>query len=113
MQLWNLVTNRGGLKAEFQSDSLLNGEKQLLAMARAILQNRHACGQRILILDEATSNLDSNTEALIQGVVRKEFEGQTIISVAHRLEILRDCDIVVELDKGKVVRIEPANMIFD
>ena len=113
VQLWNLVMDRGGLKAEFQPDSLSNGEKQLLAMARAILRNRHACGRSILILDEATSNLDLNTEALIQRVVRKEFEGQTIISVAHRLQILRDCDTVVELDKGKVVRIGPANMILD
>jgi ATP-binding cassette, subfamily C (CFTR/MRP), member 1 len=113
VQLWNLVTDRGGLKVEFQPDSLSNGERQLLAMARAILRNRHARRRSILILDEATSNLDSNAEALIQDVVRKEFEGQTIISVSHRLETLRDCDVVVELDKGKVARIGPADMILD
>jgi ATP-binding cassette, subfamily C (CFTR/MRP), member 1 len=113
VQLWDLVSERGGLKAEFQPDSLSNGEKQLLAMARAVFRNRQARGRSVLVLDEATSNLDSKTEALIQDVVRKEFCGQTIVSVAHRLETLRDCDTVVELDKGKVVRIGPADMILD
>jgi ATP-binding cassette subfamily C (CFTR/MRP) protein 1 len=112
MQLWDLVKDRGGLKAEFHPDSLSNGEKQLFAIARAILRNWHACGRSILILDEATSNLDSNTEAFIQDVVRKEFEGQTIISIAHRLKLLRNCDTVVELGKGKVVRIGPPDMVF-
>jgi ATP-binding cassette subfamily C (CFTR/MRP) protein 1 len=113
VQLWDLVSERGGLKAEFQPDSLSSGEKQLLAMARAVFRNHQARGRSVLVLDEATSNLDSKTEALIQDVVRKEFRGQMIVSIAHRLETLKDCDTVVELDRGKVVRIGPANMILD
>jgi ATP-binding cassette, subfamily C (CFTR/MRP), member 1 len=113
VQLWDLVADRGGLKVEFQPDSLSSGERQLLAMARAILRNRHARGRSVLILDEATSNLDSNAEALIQDVVQREFKGQTIISIAHKLETLRDYDIVVELEKGKVSRFGPAEMIID
>jgi len=113
VQLWDLVSERGGLKAEFQPDSLSNGEKQLLAMARAVFRNRQARGRSVLVLDEATSNLDSKTEVLIQDVIREEFRGQTIVSIAHRLETLRDCDTVVELDKGKVVRLGPADMILD
>jgi ATP-binding cassette subfamily C (CFTR/MRP) protein 1 len=113
VQLWGLVSERGGLKAEFQPNSLSSGEKQLFAMARAVFRNRQARGRCVLVLDEATSNLDSKTEALIQDVVRKEFRGQTIVTVAHRLEALRDCDTVVELDRGKVVRIGPADMILD
>ncbi|KAF2434166.1 hypothetical protein EJ08DRAFT_730870 [Tothia fuscella] len=113
VRLWDLVNERGGLKVEFHPDSSSSGEKQLLAMARAVCRNRQARGRSILELDEATSNLDAKTEALIQYVVRNEFRGQMTITVAHRLETLRDCDTVVELDGGKVVRIGPADMILD
>jgi ATP-binding cassette subfamily C (CFTR/MRP) protein 1 len=105
VQLWNLVTSRGGLGAELLPDSLSHGERQLLAISRAILRNRHCRCRSILILDEATGKLDSNTEEMMHNVIRKEFEGQTVISVAHKLETLKTCDVVVVLDKGKVEHI--------
>jgi len=62
-------------------------------------------------LDEAASNLDSKTEGLIQNVIRKEFEGRTVISVTHKLETLTHCDVIVVLDKGKVAHIGPAETL--
>lgn len=102
-----LVDARGGLDTELQSSSLSNGERQLLALARAILRKRHAGGRCILVLDEATSNLDDMTEAVVEKVVAQEFAGHTVISVAHRLQTVRDADAVLVLDKGEVAKIGP------
>jgi ATP-binding cassette subfamily C (CFTR/MRP) protein 1 len=57
----------------------------------------------ILILDEATSNVDLETDRWIQEVIRKEFKDRTIITVAHRIETILDADVVALLDKGVLV----------
>jgi ATP-binding cassette subfamily C (CFTR/MRP) protein 1 len=102
--LFDLVIKRGGLQAEFQPESLSHGEQQLLALARAIVRKRLAAGRCILVLDEATSNLDAATEGVVRDVVRSEFGENTVISVAHRLDTLRDCDLVLVLADGEAVR---------
>ena len=102
-----LVDARGGLDAELQASSLSHGERQLLALARAILRKRHGRGRCVLVLDEATSNLDDATERVVEKVIAEEFRGVTVISVAHRLQTVRDADAVVVLDKGEVAKIGP------
>jgi ATP-binding cassette, subfamily C (CFTR/MRP), member 1 len=102
--LWDLVTKRGGLKTEFQPESLSHGEQQLLALARAIVRKKLAGGRCILVLDEAMSNLDAASEAVVQEVIRKEFKDNTMITVAHRLDTLKYCDVVLLLAEGKVVK---------
>jgi ATP-binding cassette subfamily C (CFTR/MRP) protein 1 len=102
--LWTLVHDRGGINAEFEHQSLSHGQQQLLALARAIVRRRLAKGRCILVLDEATSNLDTATETFIQSVIAREFKSNTIIAVAHRLETLLDYDIVIELESGRIVR---------
>jgi ABC-type bacteriocin/lantibiotic exporter with double-glycine peptidase domain len=82
-----------------------HGEQQLLALARAILRKRVAKGRCILILDEATSNLDSASEAIVQKVVKEEFKDNTVITVAHRLDTIKDADGVLLLEKGEVVKV--------
>ena len=104
VQLWDIVKNRGGLKAELQVDSLSHGERQLIAIARAILRNRQCQHRSILILDEASNNLDSTIAALVQQVIQKEFKSQTVISIAHRREALEDCDVVIVLAEGRVTQ---------
>jgi ATP-binding cassette subfamily C (CFTR/MRP) protein 1 len=101
--LWDLVTQRGGLKAEFQPESLSHGEQQLLALAHAIVRKTLARGRCILILDEATSNLDAASEAVVQDVIREQFKDNTVITVAHRLDTLKSCDVVLVLAEGKVI----------
>lgn len=74
------------------------GQRQLLAIARAVLAD-----PRILILDEATSSVDTRTERLIQAALEKLLSGRTSFVIAHRLSTIRNADQVVVIDQGKIV----------
>ena len=77
---------------------LSGGERQRVAIARAILKDAP-----ILVLDEATSSLDSQSEALIQDAFSKLIKGKTAIVIAHRLSTIRAMDRIIVLDKGKII----------
>src|ERR1700738_3015229 len=74
------------------------GQRQLIAIARAVLAN-----PRVLILDEATSNIDSQTELLVQHALQKLLAGRTSLVIAHRLSTIRAADEVLVLDAGRIV----------
>ena len=74
------------------------GQRQLIAFARALIAD-----PRILILDEATANIDTETELLVQDGIKKLMKGRTSIVIAHRLSTIRDCDKIFVLSNGKIV----------
>ena len=76
---------------------LSQGQRQLLAIARAFVSN-----PRILILDEATSNVDTRTEKAIQDAMHRVMENRTSIIIAHRLSTIRDADLIVVMDQGRI-----------
>ena len=79
-------------------DLLSTGEKQLLSFARAIL-----CDPKILVLDEATSSIDTFTEQLIQKAIGKVIEGRTSFMIAHRLSTVRNADVILVVKDGRIV----------
>nr|CAD7458628.1 unnamed protein product [Timema tahoe] len=83
------------------------GQRQLVCLARAIVKNN-----RILVLDEATANVDPQTDALIQHTIRRKFEECTVLTIAHRLHTVMDSDRVLVMDAGTMVEFDhPRNLL--
>lgn len=98
IRLWGIINEKGGHDEKVDTDAWSAGQKQLLCFARAIVR-----GGKILVLDEATSNVDSESEGLIEELVESEFKGTTVLSVMHRLSHVMKYDKVLVMDKGRVV----------
>ncbi len=88
---YNMVLNE-------ESDNISGGQKQLLTIARVILAD-----PKILILDEATSSVDTRTEILIQQAMDKLMEGRTSFIIAHRLSTIKNADLILVMDNGDIV----------
>ncbi len=79
--------------------TLSTGQKQLLAFARALIQNPDI----LLVLDEATANVDTESELQIQDALAKVMHGRTSIIIAHRLSTIKNCNRIIVMRKGKIV----------
>lgn len=90
---YNMILNE-------ETSNISGGQKQLLTIARAILAN-----PKVLILDEATSNVDTRTEELIQKAMDKVMEGRTSFIIAHRLSTIKNADLILVMDEGDIVEV--------
>jgi len=99
---WTLDTN-----IDTGGKNLSQGQRQLVGLARALLRR-----SAIVIMDEATASIDMETAMRIQEIIREEMKESTVITIAHRVEAVRNADFCVELAKGKVLEVgEPGKMI--
>ncbi|KAI8617195.1 P-loop containing nucleoside triphosphate hydrolase protein [Chytriomyces sp. MP71] len=120
-ELWDALA-RAGLKAKVAKtektldgvvdaggENLSVGERQLLCLARAMLKT-----PKILIMDEATANVDYETDAMIQKALREDFGNATVLTIAHRLNTVIDYDKVMVLEKGILAEFDsPSNLLSD
>lgn len=108
-EIWNVCktvgidhfikTLPGGLDAELsENDSISSGQKQLLTIARGMVEDAP-----FLILDEATSNVDTRTEELVQKAMDKLTEGKTSFIIAHRLSTIKNADLILVMNEGNII----------
>lgn len=111
VQLDDVVRNLDGQLEEMVSEGGENfsqGQRQLICIARALLRK-----PKILIMDEATASIDNATDALIQQMIRENFEGATILTIAHRLNTIMDSDRVLVLDDGCVAEFDSPGKLLE
>ena len=104
------LLNEKGLDFEIKEDgkNLSVGEKQLICMVRAILRK-----SKIIIMDEATSSVDYNTEKLIQKTILNTLKGSTILTIAHRIKTILEYDRIFVLDKGELIEEGSPNQLIE
>ncbi|KAJ2388758.1 Canalicular multispecific organic anion transporter 1, partial [Coemansia sp. RSA 2611] len=83
------------------------GQRQLVSLCRALLWKR-----KILVLDEATANVDAETDQAMQTIIRKEFADCTVLTIAHRLKTVMDSDRILVLDQGRVVEFDTPDKLL-
>ena len=100
VNLGNLTKSKEGLDYQIKSggENLSAGEKQMVCIARALLKK-----SKVILIDEATSNIDMNNEEVFLNIVRERFTNCTVLMIAHRLKTIINCDKVAVMREGKVV----------
>lgn len=108
-KLHTLVGRLGGLGATLEEGgkNLSAGQRQLFCLVRAVLHNA-----RILCIDEATSNVDHETDKAIQATIKSSFRSATVITIAHRIRTIMHCDRVLVMGDGEVLEFDEPNILL-
>ncbi|KAH8682050.1 ABC transporter [Xylariales sp. PMI_506] len=107
VKLWNVVHEQGGLDKEMDTAAWSSGQKQLLCLARAMVRQ-----SKVLILDEAASSVDSETEAVMQEIIDTVFKKCTVLAVMHRLKHIQQYDKVALLDAGRLMEFDAPSTLL-
>lgn len=99
--LWPYIEQQGGLGILLAAVKLSGGEKRLLGIARGILHHQIA-QTKLVLMDEATSELDKETETKVNAVMMEAFSGCTVLAVTHYSQILQDTQVLVEVRDGRL-----------
>ncbi|KAJ3497209.1 hypothetical protein NLG97_g2075 [Lecanicillium saksenae] len=105
LRIWAQLTSKGGLDAILEDVGYSKGELQLLCIARAILKQRET-GSKLVLVDEATSSVDAETEKAVNAAMKENFVGCTILTIAHRRSGLRNVEGVVDMYHGSIIGYE-------
>ncbi|KAJ5642139.1 hypothetical protein N7490_006139 [Penicillium lividum] len=101
VELWDIIHTKGGLETHLDINFFSHGQRQLFCLARALLR-----GSKVIVLDEATSNVDVVSDALMQRIIREQFADCTILAVAHRLETIVDFDKIAVIKDGQLAEFD-------
>lgn len=106
--LWDLIALRGGLQASMSVVALSLGQQQLFALAIAMLRK-----SKIVVMDELAGGVDEETELKMYDLIKEEFRDCTVISVAHRLKIVADSDLVLTLSSGTCIELGERKVLWE
>ena len=108
--IWSKFESGDGLayKIESEGGNLSEGEKQLLCLVRALLKK-----SKLILMDEATANIDTKTEVLIENAIKNKFKKSTVLMIAHRLNTIMNCDKVLVLENGEKLEFDKLEVLRD
>ncbi|XP_050310275.1 probable multidrug resistance-associated protein lethal(2)03659 [Anthonomus grandis grandis] len=95
------------LKITDHGSNFSTGQRQLICLARVIIKRN-----KIVVLDEATANMDPETEILAQQAIEKHFDDSTVLIIAHRLQAVLQCDKIIVMDKGRIVEFDDPHILL-
>jgi ABC-type multidrug transport system fused ATPase/permease subunit len=108
--LWDVILAQHGLDADIEAAPMSQGQKQLFCIARSLCCNGN---KRILLLDESTSSMDTETERTAMAFIAKHFRHHTVIAIAHRLETIQDFDRIAVMKGGKLVECDAPSVLLE
>lgn len=103
--LFDHIMAKGGLDVTYADVGFSHGQEQLLSIARAILHNKHAA-TKLVLMDEPTSNVDAETDAVIQRLIGNSFGNSTVLIVSHRAGGIRDVNVTLQVSDARLVGVE-------
>jgi ABC-type multidrug transport system fused ATPase/permease subunit len=106
--IFDMIERRGGLNAKVEKNGLSAGEKQLLCICRALLKD-----SKIILIDEATANIDARNDALVQAIIAEKFRSRTVLTIAHRLSTLQHSDKIMVMERGALVEFGHPNELCE